>query len=418
MKSGFKIFQRLICIVLAVFAISVQLSKAQPIYTIDPDFQTGEVFNAQGWISVLHILPDGKIFVGGNYYNSQVNSIERLLPTGVWESNWGNVGMAKLRLAMKIVAQDDGFIYTTFGRKFMKFSLNGYGDFLWSDYNSQWPLNPYKVLSVADIYPLENGDLLFGGAIANDLQLPGEYRGVSRLHADGSNDTSMPVLNITPNGHSGIVRRIHRTVDGAFYISGRFSAINGHLTNHIARLNADLTLDTTFVSPLVYNSVGLYSGDIILVDSLSRIWYSGHEVKLQQNPSDTFQLVRLQPTGVVDSSFALGYMNGFEEDGYRFIPVLAYHAQELEIHPGNYLIYGSFKYLNDSEQPCITVVNNEGSIQTDFFQSQGAAASSTVWPPRVDVVKQNYDGSLLIGGRFSQFLGEERYSIVKLKAEM
>ena len=306
----------------------------------------------------------------------------------------------------------------TFGRKFMKFAMGGLGNFLWSDYNAQWPLNPYKVLNVADIYSLDNGDLLFVGAIANDLQLPNEYRGISRLHADGSNDTTMPVLNITPNGASGAVRRIHRTIDGAFYISGRFSAINEHQTNHIARLNPDLTLDTTFVSPLVYNPVGLYSGDIILVDSLSRIWYSGHDVKLQQNPGNTFQLVRLQHTSAVDSSFALGYMNGFEDDGYRFIPVLAYHAQELEAHPGNYLLYGSFKYLNDTLQPCITVVNNDGSIQADFFQNQGAAASSTVWPPRVDVVIQTDEGSLLIGGRFSQFMGEARYSIVKLKAEM
>src|SRR5690554_7828228 len=152
-------FKKIWCIfimLLTISLISLKSGNAQPIYTIDPDFQTGEVFNAQGWISDLHILPDEKIFVGGNYYNPQVNSLERILPTGAWESNWGNVGVVKHRLAMKIIAQDDGFIYTTFGRKFMKFAMGGLGNFLWSDYNAQWPLNPYKVLNVADIYSLDN----------------------------------------------------------------------------------------------------------------------------------------------------------------------------------------------------------------------------------------------------------------------
>lgn len=212
MNREFKKIQQIVVIFLSICLISIESSQAQPFYTIDPDFQTGEVFNVQGWISDLHILPDGKIFVGGNYYNSQVSNLERLLPTGGLESNWGTNTPAELRLVMKIVAHEDAFVYTSLGRRFMKFSLEGYGYFTWSDYNSQWPLNPYKVLSVADIYPLENGDLLFAGGIANDLQLPGEFRGVSRLHADGSNDTSMPVLNITPNGRSGIVRRIQLTI--------------------------------------------------------------------------------------------------------------------------------------------------------------------------------------------------------------
>src|SRR5690606_13775252 len=91
-------------------------------------------------------------------------------------------------------------------------------------------------------------------------------------------------------------------------------------------------------------------------------------------------------------------------------------------HPGNYFIYGSFSHFNDTLQPCITVVNDIGHIQNNFLQNQGATEHHfyinneiNFKMPRIDVVNQRPDGTIFIGGTFSEFMGEERHSVVRLK---
>lgn len=267
---------------------------------------------------------------------------------------------------------------------------------------------------------MENGDLLLGGAIANDTLLPYELRGISRIHSDGSHDPTFPALNITPNHGAGAVHRIFRAPDGAWYISGGFTAINGHGTNRIAKLTPNFEVDTTFVSPMMYDGFVDYSSNIILVDNQSRVWVSGYQMRLQENPSDTIQIIRLLSNGVVDSTFLPRKIENTYPDNWNPSPSLAYFAQEIESHPGNYFIYGSFSHFNDTLQPCVTVVNPDGIIQNSFFQGQGAekyefATQQNPNMPRIRDIAQYSDGSLLIGGGFTEFMGEERYSVVKLK---
>ncbi|MCA1764330.1 MAG: T9SS type A sorting domain-containing protein, partial [Flavobacteriales bacterium] len=90
-----------------------------------------------------------------------------------------------------------------------------------------------------------------------------------------------------------------------------------------------------------------------------------------------------------------------------------------ESHPGNYFIHGSFSHFEDTAQPCITVVNDAGIIQEHFFQGMGATINEFVEGdiprmPRIDVVEELDNGDLLIGGGFTEFMGEEIYSLVKL----
>jgi len=248
---------------------------------------------------------------------------------------------------------------------------------------------------------------------------PGILRGLARIHADGTHDPTFPEIDITPNNPGGAIRKIYKAPDGSWYVSGSFTALNGHETNHVAKLTSDFQVDTEFVSPFMYDGPADYVEDIILVDSESRVWVSGYQMRLQETPNDSIQIIRLMPNGAVDESFLPRRMRNSYPDFWVPAPSLAYEAQEIESHPGNYFIYGSFSHFEDTAQPAITVVNDAGIIQEHFFQGMGATINEFVQGdiprmPRIDVVEELDNGDLLIGGGFTEFMGQEIYSLVKL----
>ena len=170
----------------------------------------------------------------------------------------------------------------------------------------------------------------------------------------------------------------------------------------------------------MYDGPVSYTEDIILVDEQSRVWVSGYNMRLQTNPNDTIQLCRLLPNGIIDLSFPLIKLKGvYPDEWMTWKPSLARGAAELEGYPGNYLIYGSFSHYNDTSQPCITVINDDGIIQDNFFQGQGATlftpfeADEFIYPA-LDIVEQLDNGDLLIGGGFSEFMGVTHHNVVKL----
>lgn len=421
--SHFKrIIHQILLIFSGVFAVSISIAQA-PTYTIDNNFNTNSIFKGFLAVTDFHFLNDGRILVGGGFDNELVGGMGIIYPNGQLDNSW-DANEFEYYHVLEIVAQDDGYIWPTiYGLS--KVLLDGvpwpvaHQEF-WGAYFVGGTFNPYTVARIWDIYQMDNGDLLLGGAIANDTLLPNELRGISRIHADGSHDPTFPVLNITPNTGNGAVHRIFRAPDGAWYISGGFTAINGHETNRVAKLTPNFEVDTTFVSPLVYDGIVAYSANIILVDSQSRVWVSGYQMQLQENPIDTIQLIRLLPNGEVDASFLPRKLENIYPDSWIHVPTIAFRAQELINEPGKYLIYGQFNYFDDIFQPCITVVNDAGVIQHNYFQDQGATINfhnendNPKWP-QITVVKQRTDGNLFIGGGFSEFMGEERYSVVKLK---
>ncbi len=391
-----------------------------PTYTIDETFDSGETFWAAGSVSDMYILDNGKILVGGYFENQILKGLGMIFSNGQLDNSWGDYEYYDVT---KIVAQEDGYVWPAI-YYLHKCYVDGTPWPYWSDYHVGGTANPYTVKRVWDIYQMENGDLLLGGAIANDTLLPNVFRGIARIHSDGSHDPTFPVLDITPNNQYGSVQRIFRAPDGSWYISGGFTAINGHQTNRIARLTPDFEVDTTFVSPFIYDSFLPSGANIVLVDSQSRVWVSGANMRMQANPTDTIQMIRLLANGVVDETFSPVKLNFTNLVWLNYTPNIAFGAQEIVNHPGNYFIYGNFDLFQDTFQPSITVVNDAGVIQSNFFEGQGAEVNYFYINnqihyimPRVSVVKQLPDGGLLIGGGFSQFMGEERYSVVKLKPD-
>jgi uncharacterized delta-60 repeat protein len=133
----------------------------------------------------------------------------------------------------------------------------------------------------------------------------------------------------TPAGDfsGGSVLRLFRQPDGKILAVGFFTQVGSTTRNRIARLNADLTLDTTFAP------VGLTGGSSVSIaqvfsDSLGRVYLSGN-FATYGGVSDYNFVVRLDATtGALDLSFK-PQLNGF-----------ATHVAKLP--DGSLLLAGSF----------------------------------------------------------------------------
>jgi|GEM_PF-904860 len=88
---------------------------------------------------------------------------------------------------------------------------------------------------------LPDGDILVGGDFTEAAGAPHFY--VARLNADGSGDDAFGA------GTNGTVWAIARQPDGKILIGGDFSAVNGVPRRALARLDPDGSLDASFAAP-------------------------------------------------------------------------------------------------------------------------------------------------------------------------
>lgn len=160
---------------------------------------------------------------------------------------------------------------------------------------------PTSIAGVNDVLPFADGSYLVGGQFTTVGHSGGtaNRKYLAKINANGIPDVTVPQIN-----GSGIVEIIRPAADGKIYIAGGFTSINIALNtnvtrNRIARLNADLTLDTSFnpvgtgpnnsvlaVLPLADGKV-MIAGDFTSVNSVVKTAY----------------VARLNADGSVDTSF-------------------------------------------------------------------------------------------------------------------
>ena len=149
------------------------------------------------------------------------------------------------------------------------------------------------------VYPTNSpfaGKLLIGGAFTNINSFALGH--VARLNGDGSIDTNFD-LNL---GANDTVRAIAIQSDGRILIGGDFTNVNGVLLNHVARLNADGTLDAAFVDNVGVGANGTVQA--IAVQADNRIVLAGQFT--QANGVTRNRITRLQPNGAVDPTVNFG----------------------------------------------------------------------------------------------------------------
>lgn len=297
---------------------------------------------------------------------------------------------------------------------------------------------------VTSIARQPDGKWIIGGTFSN---IGGVSRhGIARLHENGNLDSSF--LNNLP-GVSGQVHSVALQEDGKILIGGSFLSVNGHSRQHIARLNTDGTLDSTFVGPEF--SFGQSSVSQIEVLESGRILMAG-SFRLQINRKWYSSILRLENDGAVDPDFQLpssleqsvasfvlqkddkillagSYQppsggppyarivrldpDGAEDETFFGLPKIVGGLNSVALQEDGKIIIGGRFSIEDVPSG-ITRLWPDGGIDSSFASGLSGTAEIGM---EIHSVAIESNGKILLGGTFTSIHGEVRSRIARLNAD-
>ncbi len=339
----------------------------------------------------LALQSDGKILLGGAFttFNGTVRAgIARLDSTGILDAAAAGVGRNDVTV---LGVQSDGKILI--GGSFVNFSgtarnriarLNGDGTldttFLASGSGANGDVSALALQS--------DGKTIIGGVFTN---VNGTARNrIARLNTDGTLDAAFLAAG---SGADSSVRKIALQADGKILISGTFTSINGTARNSIARLNADGTLDNSFLASGAGANGPVFS---LALQADGKILIAGDFTSFNGTSRNRF--ARLNSDGTLDTAF-LSTGTGANDQVFA----LALQSD------GKVLIGGSFTTVNNTARNRLARLNTDGTLDTAFLAT-GAGANYSVRAIAVQT-----DGRLVIGGDFGNYNGAYRGNIARVK---
>jgi uncharacterized delta-60 repeat protein len=255
------------------------VSRYNPDGTRDTTFQPAQ-FNAEA--SAIVQQPDGKIVVSGSFTtinNVVKNRIARLNADGSLDPTF-DAGAGLNDFATTIIVQPDG-----------KILLGGY-------FNSVNSTTRYHVARLNSDGSLDTTfqppqlSTVYSMALQPDGKLLAVGSSVTRFNTDGSLDSTFKRPDVY------VVLSIAVQADGKLLIGGNFNQINGTAVNHVARLNADGTLDQSFNTGAGPN----FNVNAVAWQPDGKAIIAGNFTSFNGTPT-TAALVRLNVDGSLDSSF-------------------------------------------------------------------------------------------------------------------
>lgn len=227
-----------------------------------------------------------------------------------------------------------------------------------------------------------------GGAVAHN---------VVRLQSNGSRDLSFDSSN--PSGRAiADVMALAVRPDGEIFVAGYFSTYAGANRNSIALVNPDGSLDPTFNPP---SGLTDYDPEIraLATQPDGKILVGGFFTSLNGVPR--YNLVRLNPDGLLDTSFGLSVGTNHS--------VRTILIQD----DGKILIGGGFTAIDGVAHASIARLNADGTIDSSFDSGSGMT-NDYGEIGSIYALARGPDGSVYIGGSFSKVNGVPRNNVAKL----
>lgn len=233
-----------------------------------------------------------------------------------------------------------------------------------------------------------DGKIVIGGNFV-------QYNGVAknsflRLNADGSIDTTFMQAMAGFNQYATI-RYIVIDNNGKILVGGSFSSINGVARNGIVRLNSDGSLDTSF-APVLDGTAGIHS---ISIQADNKIIIAGSNFSMVNGVARN-RIARLNTDGSLDASFAPVGTGG------------EIYSTAIQ-NDGKILVGGAYTFMNGVAKNYICRMNTDGTLDTTFSGSgAGAYVNRIVLQP---------DGKIIVGGNFTFMNGVSRNKICRLNTD-
>ncbi len=243
--------------------------------------------------------------------------------------------------------------------------------------------NVYVVATQSD------GKIVVGG---NFTSFNGTARTrIARLNADGTLDPSF----VPTTGADDKVWAIAIQSDGKIIIGGQFTSYNGTGRKYIARLKSDGAIDpsfdpgTGFDAPILLNSIVVQSSGKIIVGG-SFLTYNG---------TTRLRLTRLTSVGGIDVSFDVG--SGFNNDIYTVAIQ----------NDGKVLVGGSFTTYRGTTRNRIARLDSLGAIDATFDPGTGFNTGA------VYKIAVQSDGKIIAVGSFFSYQGNASSRIVRINSD-
>jgi len=418
-----------------------RIARLNPDGSLDTSFLIGEGANKE--VFSIAIQPTGRMLIGGNFtiFNNIVRkNLARLDAGGSLDTNFHSSAGANEMISVIMLQPDSRILigghFTGYNgvmrNKIARLNADGSLDMSFQSGTGVDGSNSF----VSSIAMQPDGKILIAGEFSSFNGAP--RKGIARLNPDGSLDGSFQ----PGTGISTSIFAMTLQPDGKIMIGGDFLNYNGIPCNHIARLNADGTLDFSF------NSLAGPNNSItdIVMEPNGKIIIGG--VFTSYNGITRNRIARLNSDGSLDAGFNPGA--GFDNvvstiilqpDGKILVggytnnndPGLQYFERfnidgtldaefdsgtgpngsigAIVLQPdGKILIAGGFSSYNGIGQKRIARLNNDGSLDTTFDPGTGPDTGIS------DIVFQP-DGKILIGGAFRSYNSVGRNRIARLKSD-
>jgi len=356
-------------------------------------FQNNSGFN--NTVKFVIQQSDKKLIVGGDftsYGGTSINRIARLNTNGSLDTTF-SVGTGFNNTVNSIVQQSDGKLvvggnFTSYNgstrNRIIRLNTDGSLDTTFS-VGTGFDVVIYSVAQQSDGKVIVGGDFsAYSGTTIYKL---------ARLNTNGSLDTTFNTGTMYTAFNSSI-RSIIQQSDGKLIVGGDFTSYSGASRNHIARLNTDGSLDTTF-------SVGTgFNGPVnsIVQQSDGKLIVGGDFTTF--NSTNRNRIARLNTNGSLDTTFSVG--TGFSDT----LAVVNFVAQQSD---GKIVAGGDFTIFNGTSINRIARLNTNGSLDTTF--SVGTGSNGVV---NSIIIQSN--GKIVISGSFTTYNGINFDRIIRLES--
>jgi uncharacterized delta-60 repeat protein len=245
--------------------------------------------------------------------------------------------------------------------------------------------NGYVLTSV--IQP--DGKILIGGEFTTFDDVTRNH--IARLNADGTLD-----LTFDPGvGPNGSVHAMAIKNDGKILIGGAFTSVSNADMYYYAHLNSDGSLDNTASTGDVFDG----PVNTIVLQADNKIVIAGDFTTFSGVSSSRKRILRLNVDGSVDGSFT----TGLGADA----AIRAVILQE----DGKLLVGGDFTVFHKTSCNKLARLNNNGTVDTTF-NNAGTGADGSVHSLALQA-----DGKIFMGGMFANYNDTSRNYLARINAD-